>query len=169
MRPDLVRWYRHAKANPRVARRAFPPDTLARIERAIAASETRHGGEIRFAVESALPWSYLRRDAPVRERAAMLFSKLGVWDTEANNGVLIYVEMADHGIEIIADRGIARCVPRTEWDAICSDMRERFRGGDFEGGVVAAIGRVGDLLAAHFPLAPDAPDPNEVSDRPAAS
>lgn len=163
----LLRWLRHLFTTPLAVRRAFPAATLARIQEAIARSESRHTGEIRFAVEAALPWSYLRRDAPVRERALMIFSKLRVWDTEQNNGVLIYVELADHGIEIVADRGIARHVTHGEWQAICDAMRERFRAGDFEGGALAGIERVGEKLAAFFPLAEGQVNPDELSNRPA--
>jgi uncharacterized membrane protein len=163
----LARWIRYLTATPLAARRAFPEASLARIRDAIAQTETLHTGEIRFAVETAMPWSYLRRDAPVRERAVMVFSKLRVWDTEQNNGVLIYVEMADHGIEIVADRGIARHVPRPEWEAICNAMRERFRAGDFERGAIAGVERVGEMLARFFPAAEGAVNPNELSNRPA--
>ncbi|GIL05336.1 TPM domain-containing protein [Betaproteobacteria bacterium PRO7] len=163
----LVRWLRHLLATPLAVRRAFPEASLARIQEAIARTETRHTGEIRFAVETALPWSYLRRDAPVRERALMIFSKLRVWDTEQNNGVLIYVELADHGIEIVADRGIARHVAREQWQAICDAMRERFRAGDFEGGALIGIERVGEKLAQSFPLIEGTVNPDELSNRPA--
>ena len=100
---SVGRWVRHWFKTPYAVRRTFDEQALERIAQAIAASEATHGGEIRFAVEPALPWSYLKRDAPARERAAMVFSKLRVWDTEQNNGVLIYVELADHSIEIVAD------------------------------------------------------------------
>jgi uncharacterized membrane protein len=163
----LGRWLRHAITTPLAVQRAFSSATLTRIEQAIAASEQTHSGEIRFAVEAALPWSYLRRDAPARERALMVFAKLRVWDTELNNGVLIYVELADHSIEIVADRGIARQVPQTEWDAICAAMREHFRAGRFEPGSIEAIAAVGALLARHFPLAAGERSPDELPDRPA--
>jgi uncharacterized membrane protein len=97
----------------------------------------------------------------------MVFSKLRVWDTEQNNGVLIYVELADHSIELIADRGIARRVPRAEWDAVCAAMRDQFRAGRFEQGVIEAVRSVGELLARHFPLAEGERNPNELSNRPA--
>ena len=107
------------------------------------------------------------RDAPARQRATMVFAKLRVWDTEANNGVLLYVDLADHAIEIVADRGIARHVPRHEWEAICNVVREHFRRGAFEAGVLAGVQAIGTLLARHFPLAPGAVNPNELSDKPA--
>jgi uncharacterized membrane protein len=164
----MWRWrriLRHAFTTPAALRRAFPAAALERIQQAIATAEATTTGEIRFAVESSLPWSYLRRDAPARERALMLFAKLRVWDTEANNGVLIYVELADHGIEIVADRGIARHVAAAEWRAIVDAMRERFRRGEFEAGVVAAVGAVGALLARHFPAA-GGENPDELPNRP---
>lgn len=149
---QIGRWLRHSVTTPNAVRRAFGPLTLQRIEQAIAASEAHHSGEIRFAVEATLPWSYLMRDAPARERAEMVFAKLRVWDTEQNNGVLIYVELADHRIEIVADRGISCHVPPATWQAICDTMRAEFRAGRFEAGTVAAIDAVGRLLARHFPL-----------------
>ena len=164
---DIARWFRHWFTPPIKVRRAFPPDALARIESAIAAAELGHSGEIRFAVEASLPWSYLRRGAPARERALMVFAKLRVWDTERNNGVLIYVELADRSIEIVADRGIAVCVPPDQWQAISMAMRERFRAGQYEAGTVEAIDRVAALLRTHYPLADGARNPNELSNRPA--
>jgi uncharacterized membrane protein len=163
----IARWFRHWIRTPRSVHRLLPPEALDRIRAAIAQTETTHAGEIRFAVEAALPWSYLRRNAPARQRAAMVFSKLRVWDTEANNGVLLYVDLADRAIEIVADRGIARHVPRHDWEAICSTVREHFRRDAFEAGVIAGVQAIGTHLAQHFPLAPGAANPNELSDKPA--
>ena len=163
----IARWFRHALSTPLAVRRAFPAAALARIEQAIAAAEEGHSGEIRFAVEAALPWSYLRRGAPARERALMVFAKLRVWDTELNNGVLIYVELADRSIEIVADRGIARHVPDSAWQDLAVKMRERFRAGAFEEGVTLAVEAVAQRLRQHFPLAEGARNPDELSNRPA--
>ena len=164
---SIVRWLRHWFKTPYAVRKAYSEQALERIQQAIADSERSHAGEIRFAVEAALPWSYLKRDAPARQRAAMVFAKLRVWDTEQNNGVLIYVELADHSIEIVADRAIARRVPRAEWDAICGAMRDQFRAGRFEQGTIDAVRAVGALLARHFPLEDGERNPNELSNRPA--
>jgi uncharacterized membrane protein len=163
---EIVRLLRHWFTTPRAVRRAFPETSLQRIREAIEASERTHSGEIRFAVEAALPTSYLRRDAPARERAVMMFSKLRVWDTEHNNGVLIYVELADHQIEIVADRGIHARVSAEAWRAIADTMRDRFRSEAFEEGALAAIQSVGALLASHFPLADGERNPNELPDTP---
>lgn len=167
MRLNFPRWLRHGLALPGAVRRAFPEEDLKRIQQAIGDSEARHTGEIRFAVEAALPWSYLRRDAPLRQRATMVFSKLHVWDTEANNGVLIYVCLADHGIEIVADRGIAHHVPHGDWQAICNAMRDRFRAGEFADGVMEAVARIGERLAERFPARDGGPNPDELPNQPA--
>jgi uncharacterized membrane protein len=162
----LARWLRHVLRSPRAVDRVLPPAALARVEQAIAQGESAHRGEIRFAVEAGLPWSYLRRDAPVRERAEMLFAKLHLWDTDERNGVLLYVELADHGIEIVADRGIAAQVPGEDWQAICRGIARRFADGEFEGGVVAGIERIADLLALHFPAREGAANADELPNKP---
>lgn len=162
----LTRWFKHNLSAPGAVRRRFSETALQRIEHAIAHSETQHSGEIRFAVEAALPWSYLKRNAPARERAHMLFSKLRVWDTEHNNGVLIYVELADRAIEIVADRGLAAHVAPAEWQAIYQRMREYFRLENYEAGVVAGIEHVSQKLAAHFPARPGLSNVNELPNAP---
>jgi len=163
---EILRILRHWFTSPGTVRRAFPEDALKRIRETIMASETSHSGEIRFAIEAALPTSYLRRDAPARERALMMFSKLRVWDTERNNGVLIYVEMADQQIEIVADRGVAGHVGEQQWKTIAAAMRARFRDRAYEAGAIEAVNAVGQLLASHFPLAQGERNPNELPDSP---
>jgi uncharacterized membrane protein len=163
---QIGRWLKHLLITPGSLRRAFPPATLERIREAITQTESRHSGEIRFAIEAALPGSYLRRDAPARQRALMVFSKLRVWDTEQNNGVLLYVELADRSVEIVADRGIAQKVGTEEWQQVCEVMRQHFRSGAYEAGAIAGIQAVGAKLEQHFPLAPGAKNPNELADRP---
>src|SRR5439155_17490452 len=91
---------------------------LQRAQQRVAASETGHSGEIRVCVEAGLPWSYLRRHATPRERAVAMFGKLRVWDTEHNNGVLIYLLLAEHAIEIVADRGLSRHVAAAQWRTV---------------------------------------------------
>ena len=163
---QTVRWLKHRLRLPGAVNRALPPAALDRIEKAITAGEVTHRGEIRIAVEASLPGSYLRRSAPVRERAEMMFAKLRVWDTDERNGVLIYVELADHGIEIVADRGVARVVPPDAWPPIVALMVGCFRVNDFEGGMIAGIERVDRLLAQHFPASGGERNVNELPNRP---
>ena len=160
----IKRTMRHLLADQRVVARTIPSAAIEAIARAIAVSEKRHDGEIRFCIEAGLPWSYLKRNAPARERALMLFSKLRVWDTERNTGVLVYVLMADKRIEIVADRGIARKLPQETWNAICDSLGARFRAGEASAGVLIAIERISDEQAAHFP--PPARNDNELPDAP---
>jgi uncharacterized membrane protein len=161
-----LRILRHRWLDETDAARALDAAALQRLEERVAASERRHGGEIRLCVETGLPLSYLWRGATARERALTMFGKLRVWDTEHNSGVLIYLLLAERAIEIVADRGLARQVPSDHWQKIVAAMREDFRAGRFEAGVMQAIDTVEALLLQHFPLAPGEANPNELPDRP---
>ena len=167
-RLSLQRFLRHRMWDDDDARRVLPADALARLQQHVADSEARHTGEIRVCAEASLPLSYLWRDAPARERAITMFAKLRVWDTELNNGVLIYLLLADHRIEIVADRALARRVEAEHWQQLVDTMGAAFRAGRFEQGLADAIAAVDALLMAHFPR--DAgtmtPRPNELPDAP---
>ena len=159
---DIKRIIRHLSGGAGVVRRAFPRPALVAIERAIQASEALHDGQIRFAVEAVLDLSPLLAGVTARERAIEVFSLLRVWDTERNNGVLIYLLLADRDVEIVADRGIAVSAP--QWESICQQMEAAFRAGQFEAGVLAGIRSVGWHLSQHFP--PQQDPRNELPDRP---
>ena len=160
----LLRLLKHRTLDERDALRALGRDGLKRLEARVAASERHHSGEIRVCVEAGLPLSYLWRNASARERAVAMFGKLRVWDTEHNNGVLIYLLLAEHRIEIVADRGLNRSVDAAQWQAIMATMRGAFRSGQFEAGLNDAIAAVDALLAQHFALAPGAANINELPD-----
>ena len=161
-----LRLFKHRWLDETDTARALDTAALQRLEARVAASERRHSGEIRLCVEAGLPLSYLWRGATARERALAMFGKLRVWDTEANNGVLIYLLLAEHAIEIVCDRGVARTVPQGHWDALVARMREAFRAGRFEAGLAEAIDAVDALLAQHFAVEAGGPNPNELPDRP---
>ena len=148
----------------RQVNRAFPRKTLLAIEQAIKASETAHAGEIRFAVEGALDGTPLYRGQSARARALEVFSLLRVWDTEHNNGVLIYVLLADRDVEVVADRGIHAKVGSHEWEKICRTMETAFRQAKYEWGAVSGIEAVTQHLAQHFPAVGG--ERNELPDRP---
>ncbi|MEJ8851744.1 TPM domain-containing protein [Variovorax rhizosphaerae] len=162
----LGRIWRHRWLDEAQVRRVLPEDMLERLTRRVAASEHRHTGEIRICVEAGLPMSYLWRDAPARQRAIMLFGKLRVWDTEQNNGVLVYLLLAEHAIEIVADRGIDAHVDDAEWAAMTERMGAAFRERRFEDGLTQALEEVSALLVEHFPAAADTPSRNELPDAP---
>lgn len=148
---SIKRFFRHLFSTPWNVSRYFPPATLKAIEHAVSVSETKHLGEIRFVIEAELhPLEILRNKIP-KKRALELFSLLGVWDTEHNNGVLIYICLADRKVEIVADRGIHQGVGNSGWESICQIMENYFRAGDFEGGALQGITLVGEALAQHFP------------------
>ena len=149
----------------RDASHALPQAARERIAQAIAASEAKHTGQIRVYVETALPWSYIRRDAPARERAVMEFAKQRVWDTEHNNGVLIYLLLTEHAIEIVADRAVARRVETAQWQSIISTLSKDLRSNQYEAALRQAIAQVSLLLERDFPRGTQNAD-NELADAP---
>lgn len=165
----LERWrriLRHRWMDERAARQALPAQARQSLAQAVSAGELRHTGQVRVMVEAGLPWSYLWRGAPARERAVMQFGKLRVWDTEHNNGVLVYLLLAERRIEIVADRALARLVPQARWDALVRGLAGDLQAGRFTEGLLQAIQAIHDLLAEHFPGSAGAPGPNELPDDP---
>jgi uncharacterized membrane protein len=145
-------------------RKVFPPRVLMSIERAIKASEATHFGQIRFVVEGALDGAPLLRNQSAHDRALDVFSHLRIWDTAHNNGVLIYLLLADRDVEILADRGIDAKVDTKEWEKICRAMEAEFGKGNFEAGAVKGIEAVTRQLARHFPK--HGANSNELPDAP---
>jgi uncharacterized membrane protein len=148
---QIARMLRHLFATRWGTRRKFTPGVLADIEKTISRVEAQHTGEIRFAVESALHPAELWHDLSPRQRALQVFAHLHVWDTHHNNGVLIYVLLADRAVEILADRGLAAHIAQGEWDQICREMERHYRANDFGRGSIAGIEAIGALLGRHFP------------------
>ena len=161
----IIRFVKHLTAARWQVIRRFPKHSMKAIEAAIRSSETKHMGELRFVVEAGLDWPQLFAGINSRERALDLFSSLRVWDTEHNSGVLIYLLLAEHKVEIVADRGINASVDQSEWGKICHDMEGKFRMGDFENGVLVGISAISALLQQHYPA--QAHNPNDLPDRPA--
>jgi uncharacterized membrane protein len=160
----LLRLLRHLLLPGWWVRRVFAGADLAAIGAAISVCEQSHRGELRFVVEGPLPVSSLWHDESSRQRAVELFASQRVWDTEENSGILIYVQLVDRRVEILADRGIAARVAQAEWDAICREMEASFRGGEWRSGALQAVARAGALLVQHFPAGQS--NPNELPDQP---
>jgi len=150
------------------ASRLVTPAALQRLRGKIAASEALHSGEIRICVESGLPNGYLLQNAPmpalVRQRALTQFGRLRIWDTEANNGVLIYLCLAERAIELVADRGIHRLVPQETWDELVQHLAAQLKLDQFEAGLLHSVEEISALLAQHFAVLPGARNPNELPD-----
>jgi len=145
------RQWRHWRSTAARGRQLFPAETLARIGAAITAGEQRHRGELRLIVENALPSDAIWSDVGNRQRAIALFAEYGVWDTEDNCGVLIYVNLADHKVDIVVDRNIGRKIDAATWQQVCRTMTDGFKRGDFDGSTLAAVEQVNTLLVTHFP------------------
>ena len=166
----LLRIFKHRWLDESDSHRAVPQALADTLARRVAASERRHSGEVRICVEPGLPLSYLWRSTDIqqttRERAVTMFGKLGVWDTANNNGVLIYLLLAEHAIEIVADRGLNDKVSPSEWAAIVQRMSGAFQARHYEAGLTQALEEVSALLVQHFPMQADAANPDELNNRP---
>ncbi|SEL73304.1 TLP18.3, Psb32 and MOLO-1 founding protein of phosphatase [Pseudoxanthomonas sp. GM95] len=159
-----MRWFRHLFAPS--AHRLFPPESLQRIAAAIAEGERLHSGEVMFAVEPGLELGALRQGVDARRAAQAAFARLRTWDTAANNGVLIYLLLADHRIEIVADRGLEGQVLPQEWQSVCAQIESGMREGRFEAAVIAGVRAASALLARAFPATPGDAGENELPDLP---
>lgn len=161
---NFQRLLKHILLSPTQVRRAFPHSSLVAIEHAIQAAEATHAGEIRFVVEGSLDGLPLLRGQTPRERALELFSQLRIWDTAHNNGILMYVLLADRAVEIVADRGIHGKVGPHAWDTVCRQMEAAFKQSQFESGVIEGVQAVARHVAQHYEL--NARSANELADRP---
>jgi hypothetical protein len=161
---NLQRIWRHGLSSQAQVRRAFPAAALLKIENEIRRSETLHSGQIRFVVEAGLDGAPLCRGQSASERAIDVFSQLRIWDTESNNGLLIYLLLADRAVEIVADRGIHAKVGNDEWRRICREMEASLKQSDHQNAVIAGIQAVTLHLARHFPG--DGRSANELPDQP---
>ena len=166
MSSRLLRILKHRSYDEADVRRVLDGGALKRLEARVHDSEKKHSGEIRLCIEAGLPTSYLWKHLSVRDRAIAMFGKLRVWDTEHNNGVLIYLLFAEHKIEIVADRGLKARVSDAEWKAIVERMREPLRAGKFEEGLKLAVDAVETLLEKHFAVAAGAANANELTNKP---
>jgi uncharacterized membrane protein len=160
----LTRALRHWRTSAADGRRAFPQDSLAEIARVIAAGEHTHRGELRLIVEASMPFEAIWADVSNRQRALALFAEHGVWDTEDNCGVLIYVNLAERAVDIVADRNVNRKIDAATWQAVCQTMTDGFGHGQFHDSTLAAVARVNELLRLHFPA--DGARANELPDHP---
>jgi len=152
---------RHLLTGPSLGRRCFPPATLTAIAAAIAEGETRHHAEVRLIVEPALTFGAAFDNVSNRDRARALFAQYGVWDTEENCGVLIYVNLAAREVDIVADRNVGRLIADAQWQAVCRTMTSGFARGEFHDSTLAALHELAELLQRHFPA--NGARPNQLS------
>lgn len=159
-----TRLMRHLITTRATGRHAFPAHTLKAIQTTIAQGETQHRAEIRIIIEPALTLREVLGGLYARERARELFAHHRIWDTEENCGILIYINLADHKVEIIADRTVGRALSAADWQAICQTMTQGFAHGDFHDSAIAALSQLNALLKTNFPA--NGPSLNELSNRP---
>jgi uncharacterized membrane protein len=158
------RLLRHLFTTTAAGRRSFPPHTLKAIQTAIADGERRHRAQVRMIIEASLPAGAILESMSSRGRARELFARYRIWDTEENCGVLVYINLADHKVEIVADRAAGRALSAHEWQKVCRTMTEGFAHGEFHDSAVTGLQQLNDLLAQRFPS--DGSQANQLSDRP---
>lgn len=158
------RLFRHLSHTRALARAQFPPATLQAIQACIGAGEAEHRAEVRLVIEAALPLSAVLRNESSRARAHELFSHYRIWDTEENSGLLIYLNLADHRVEIVTDRAVGRALKRADWESVCSTMTRSFARGIYHDGALEGLAQLNRLLALHFPQTSQ--QKNEISNRP---
>jgi uncharacterized membrane protein len=161
-----ARLFNHLRSTRAAARQAFPSALLKAIQASIAEGEQRHRAQVKLIVEAALSAGAVWRGEGARQRAHELFARYRIWDTEENCGVLVYINLADHKVEIVADRGAARAVTREQWQEVCRTMTAGYARGDYRDSTLAALERLHVLLAEAMPRHDGGPDHNELSDKP---
>ena len=154
----LKRAFRHLFTTSRAGKKAFPETTLQAIQEVITAGEKLHRAEVQLIVEPSLPLSEIWEGTSSRERAIELFSTHRIWDTEENSGILIYIDLADHQVEIVADRGIDHITTSDEWRSICQTMTSGFAQGNYHDSAIAALKLLNDILHDHLPDLEGQPD-----------
>ncbi|HAT30560.1 MAG TPA: hypothetical protein DCW29_06795 [Janthinobacterium sp.] len=142
---------KHGLTTAAAGRRTFPNATLNAIEAAIGDGEKLHGAEVRLILEPALSLVDAWRGTSHRQRALLLFARYGIWDTEENCGVLIYINLAGRQVEIVADRNVGRRIEAGQWQAICAMLTAGFTSGAYRDSTLAAIAALNELLRQHFP------------------
>ncbi len=160
----IKRLLRHLTTTRATGRHTFPAHTLKAIQTTIAQGEAQHRAEIRLIVEPALTLRDVMSGMSARERARELFAHYRIWDTEENCGILIYINLADHKVEIITDRTAGRALDASDWQAVCQTMTHGFARGDFHDSAVAALSQLNALLKTSFPA--NGLPQNELSNRP---
>ena len=144
--------------------RWFPTATMRAIRDAITEGERRHAGELCLAIEARYSFWSVLAGQQTRQRAERVFSLLRVWDTQDNSGVLLYLQLAERRVELVADRGIAARVDAAQWQAICGVFARDMHEGEAAQAVMACLGRINALLIEHFPAAQD--NSRELPDEP---
>ena len=145
--PNFKRWLKHCFYFSGT-NRYFNAEDLKQIATAVQQAECGHVGEIQVVIEGHLPCLQAYRQN-TRKRAEQLFAELGVWDTEYNSGVLLYLNLCERQVELVFDRGIQQASEQAVWDTICQDMVQLMRQQHYCTAVIEAIEKIGSILQAY--------------------
>ena len=150
----ILRTLKHWALSPIPVKCSFPEEALGEITQCIEKAETTTSAEFEVIIERSLPLDILKSNSVAHTRAEQLFAQYRVWDTEDNNGVLIYLNLSDHAIELVLDRAAARLFTQEQLDVIVHKMSEKFQQKLFAKGICEAITELAKVLSAHFPNKP---------------
>lgn len=160
--PSMARWWRQMKFVPLFQKKWLTDSVKDGLTQKVTQAELGHRGEVFLVIENQLPiWQSYQMDC--RERALNLFSHYRVWDTEENTGVLVYMNVCEHDLEIVADRGINSHVSPTVWQAMCEKAVSSMAQEKYEQSLSDLLDEIGQLLRQYYYLEHD-PSGNELSD-----
>ena len=142
--PSVKRWLKHFFFMP-AAKRYFSKQDQYEIAQAVKQAEQGHVGEIQVVIEGHIPATQAYQHN-AHMRARQLFAELGVWDTQLNSGVLLYLNLCERKVEIVIDRGIQKETDQTIWDEICQKMTEQLSKHQYREAVMAGVFDIGDVL-----------------------
>lgn len=133
-------------------RRLLAPTGAAAITEAVRVTERTTSAQIKVVVEAALDVAPLFRGQTARERSLEVFGLERVWDTSANNGILLYLLVAERDAEIVADRGFNGVVAPEEWSDLCNALTREIASTGFVPAIVQAVERIGTIATRTFPV-----------------
>ena len=160
--PSFARWWRQVLFVPLMHSKWLTAAAKARLTAKVTSAERGHRGEVFLIIENHLPIQQAYHIG-CRERAIDLFSEYRVWDTEENTSVLVYVNICEHSLEIVADRGISAHVSPTVWRAMCDKAVAGIANQKTEESLLELLDEVGQVLRQYYHLEHD-PAGNELSD-----
>jgi len=163
---DGATLWRHLWLDEHDARRWVGRDGLVRLAQQVRESEAHHLGEIRVCIEAALPLPRLLQGQSPRARALALFERLGIGRTRGRNGVLVYLLLADHAIEVVVDPALHTLAPPAHWQPVVDAVRAHAAPGHPLQGLQRALETIDRLLREHVPVGPGGANPNELPDEP---
>ena len=163
VQPSLKRWFKHFLYISSMHRYFNKQDRM-HIANAVQQAEKGHVGEIQVVIEGHIPCSQAYHQN-TRLRAQQLFAELGVWDTELNSGVLLYLNLCERKVEIVIDRGLKNATQAETWNEICQNIVVTLAQKEYLRAVIGGVNEIGQVLDQYY-VKTDLYDENELPNEP---